>query len=200
MEFVSKLRWVIVIVVILIVLSIAGWGLAMIARSLISSDDKETVLPTDATSLTALSATNANVVRYSTVGPVVSNSEHRSYTIEVSRNVVMMRVYSEYGQKVVAEKSYPNDERAFEYFVEALDKQRVSARVKGTTESDDYNEIGACPSGRVHIVEIDDNVRRWRTNCKDFPGTAGGNMAAIRELFSSQIPDFDAMIKGTELI
>lgn len=200
MEFVSKLRWVIVIVIILIVLAVAGWGLAAIARNLVSSGDDNTELATDATSLTELSATNANVVRYTTIGPIVSGGEHRSYTIEVSRNVVMMRVYSDYGQKVVAEKSYKNDERAFEYFVEALDKQRASARVKGTTEADDYDEVGACPAGRVHIVEIDDEVRRWRSSCREQKGTAGGNMSAIRLLFSEQIPDFKELIKDTDLI
>jgi len=200
MEFVSKLRWVIVIIIILIVLSIAGWGLATIARNLISSGDSNSEVATDSKSLTTLSATNANVVRYTEVGPVVSGGQHRSYTIEVSRNVVMMRVYSDYGQTVVAEKSYKNDERAFEYFVEALDKQRASARIKGTTEADDNDDIGACPAGRVHIVEIDDNVRRWRTSCNNVKGTAGGNMAAIRLLCSGQVPDFKELTKGTDLI
>lgn len=200
MEFVSKLRWVIVILIILIVLSIAGWGLATIARNLISSDGNTAQIDTDPKSLTALSATNANVVRYTEIGPIVSGGQHRSYTIEVSRNVVLMRVYSDYGQTVIAEKSYKNDERAFEYFVEALDKQRASARVKGTTEADDYDDIGACPAGRVHIVEIDDSVRRWRPSCNNIKGTAGGNMAAIRILFTGQVPDFEELIKGTDLI
>lgn len=200
MEFVSKLRWVIVILIVLVVLSVAGWGLATLARNLISSGDSTAKVQADPKSLTTQSATNASVVRYTEIGPVVASGEHRSYTIEVSRNVVMMRVYSDYGQKVVSEKSYKNDERAFEYFVEALDKQRVAARIKGTTESDDYDEVGACPAGRVHIVEIDDKVRRWTTSCNNVKGTAAGNIPAIRQLFSGQIPDFKELIKGTDLI
>lgn len=200
MEFVSKLRWVIVILIILVVLAIAGWGLASIARNLVGSDNDKTEVATDPTSLTEQSATNASVVRYTEIGPIVSGAEHRSYTIEVTRSVVMMRVYSDYGQKVVAEKSYKNDERAFEYFVEALDKQRASARIKATTEADDFDDIGACPTGRVHIVEIDDTVRRWRASCNNVNGTAGGNMSAIRILFSGQVPDFKELIKGTDLI
>lgn len=196
MEFFSKLRWVIVVLALLLVLSIAGWGLAAIARNLVGSGTGTS----EGSDLIEYTASDARVVRYSVVGPVVASSEHRSYTIEASRNVVIMRLYSDYGQKVIDERTYQNDERSFEYLIEALENYNASARLPGTTEEDDYKDVGACPAGRVHMIELDDEVRRWRTNCETVPGTAGGDMAAIRKLFSEQIPDFKQIIKGTKLI
>ena len=195
MEFVSKLRWVIVILAMLFVLALTGWGIASIMRSLFDGGDSSRVeIPEFSTVL------DADTVRYTQRGPVIATDEHRSYTIEVSRNVVIMRLYSDYGQTIIDERSYQNNEVAYETLVEALDEYSADARVSGTTEENDFEDIGACPSGKVYVVEIGDDIRRWRSDCVETAaGTAAGNMQGIRTLFTAQIPDFRDVIKGTKL-
>lgn len=198
MEFVSKLRWVMVVFISLLLLVLVGWGLATIARGLFDDNSSSGSVPGEQD--IALQALGADSVRYIVDGPVVASADHRSYMIEVTENVVVMRVFADYGQTVISEKSYRNNDVAYQTFVESLDNLNASARTRGTTVDDDVLEAGVCSAGRRHIVEVGDDVRRWRTNCEAFPGTAGGDMRAIRLLFSAQIPDFRDMIKGTGLI
>jgi len=197
MELVSKLRWVLVVLAILLLLAIAGWGVAAIARNVISSFSGSDATISD---LSDIDLVSADTVRYTVSGPVVATEDHRSYTIEASKHVVIMRVYSNYGQIVVKEKSYQNNELAYDNLLESLDNQSATRRLKGTDTEDDFAELGACSSGRVHVLEIGDDIRRWRTSCEGVLGTAGGNMVSIRKLFAAQVPDFREMIKGTKLI
>lgn len=195
MELISKLRWVIVVVALLLLLVLTGWGLAAIARSLFA-DKSATGTSSE---ISSLELQNADVIRYTQEGPIVASSEHRSYTIEVTRNVVVMRLYSDYGKKIINEKSYLNSETAFENLLKGLESENVLARVPRTTEDDDNAEVGVCPEGRRYVVEVGNEVRRWITDCPEAKKTAGGNMPAIRRLFSKQIPEFRDIIKGTTL-
>jgi hypothetical protein len=198
MEFISKLRWVIVVVALLVVLILAGWGIAAIARNTFAgSGGDDTQLTTD--EVTSLEDISIDTVRYTQEGPIVGSSEQRSYVIEVTRSVVIMRVYSDYGQKVISEKSYLNTEFAFDSLVEAIGNENVLLRAPETDADDDFAEIGVCPEGRRYIVEIGSEVRRWITDCPRALKTAGGNMPAIRRLFSKQVPDFKTLIKNTGL-
>lgn len=194
MELLSKLRWVIVVIALLLLLVLAGWGLSTIARNLFRGNTSQ-----DTSQINSIDVLSPDTLRYTQEGPIVANSDHRSYTIEVSRSVVIMRVYSDYGRKVIAEKSYQNSEVAYNNLLEALQSENVTARVSGTTEEDDTQEVGVCPEGRRYIVEVGDELRRWITDCEKAKKTAAGNMPAIRRLFSKQIPDFQQLIKGTGL-
>lgn len=196
MEFVSKIRWIIVIFVVLIGLIFIGWGLSTIARSVFAgtSSSTETIAEEEAVSFIDLDR-----VSFETSGPIVAKEEHRSYIIEVTERVVSIKVYSDYGQKVIAEESYLNNEAAFESFVNALDKANADTRYKDTKPEDDFAEKGACPTGRRYVLELGDIERRWSTSCSSERGNAGGNMVKIRNLFASQIPEFSTFIKGTNL-
>lgn len=196
MELASKMRWVIVVFVLLFVLILVGWGLSSVARNLLAGGGSSSV---ETTEFTGPGVETASVVRYVVDGPIVASSEHRRYEIEVSENVVQMTLYSDYGQKAIAEKSYRNNSESFNTFLEALDKAGATARASGTSYEDDYNEKGACPTGLRYIIEVDDSVRRWTTSCDRKDGTAGGKMTTMRGLFSKQVPDFTDLLKGTVL-
>lgn len=197
MEFVSKLRWVAVIVAILLLLVISVWGIASIARGVFSGSDG---LSETAQILEEFAFEDADTVRYSQRGDIVATDEHRSYVIEVSRNVVIMRLYSDYGQTVIDERSYINNEVAYLEFLGALESLNADVRVEGTDEEDDFADAGVCPEARVYVVEIGDDIRRWRSDCfETAPGTAAGNMSAIRRVFAEQIPDFRDIIRGSGL-
>ena len=195
MELISKLRWVIVVLLALLALVFVGWGISTLARGLLSGFGSDT--PTQ--QVQGVQAVDVDVVRYTVDGPVVASSEHERYTIEVSRNVVIMKVFSDYGQTVVREKSYRNNPVAYENFVKSLDTARATRRISGTDLDDDEADLGRCPDGKRFILEIGDDVRRWSTSCKNVEGTAGGRIQAIGELFSDQVPDFRDLLKGTRL-
>jgi Na+-transporting methylmalonyl-CoA/oxaloacetate decarboxylase gamma subunit len=198
MEFASKLRWILVVFILLFVLIFVGWGLSAVARNVFNRSSG-----TDAISISD-DVESANLegftsVRYIVDGPVVASTEHRKYIIEVSRNVVSMNVYSDYGQKVVKTKSYVNNTEAFDTFIDSLEQANATSRYVGTDEEDDYSDQGVCPDGRRYILELGDSVRRWTTSCDRADGTAAGKMTTMRKLFSKQIPDFEDLIEGTVL-
>jgi hypothetical protein len=196
MEFASKLRWILVIFILLFVLIFVGWGLSVVARNVFngSSNDATTVEEVAEPELEGVS-----VVRYTVDGPVVASSDHRRYTIEVTQNVVMMRVYADYGQKVLSEKTYQNNFSAYNTFIRSLEAANATARYAGTDAEDDIADQGVCPDGRRFILELGDDIRRWTTSCDRKEGTAAGKMTTMRTLFARQIPDFDEMVKGTGL-
>ncbi len=196
MEFASKLRWILVIFILLFVLIFVGWGLSAVARNVFNRSNSDTAITDE---VVEPKLEGVNVVRYIVDGPVVASSDHRRYMIEVSRNVVLMRVYSDYGQTIINEKSYANNFEAFEAFIQSLEEANATARYDGTDDDDDLSDQGICPEGRRYILEIGDDIRRWTTSCNRKDGTAAGKMTTMRNLFSKQVPDFEEMIKGTSL-
>ena len=195
MEMISKLRWAIVVLLALLALVFVGWGMSAIARSLFNSTSSDTTTE----QVQSIKAVDVDVVRYTVDGPIVASSDHERYTIEVSRNVVIMRLYSDYGQTVKKEQSYRNNSVAYENFVKSLDTAKVTSRISGTDLEDDEADTGRCPDGRRFIVEIGDDIRRWTTSCEKVKGTAGGRMTAIGKLFREQVPDFNDLLKGSKL-
>ena len=196
MELGSKLKWIVVVLLLLFVLVFVGWGLSSIARSIFNKKPEKTqVLVEENTP----SLEGVSTVKYIVDGPIVASAEHRSYAVEVSKGTVSMKVYSDYGQKVVAEKTYTNNTESFSNFIQSLEKADALARFEGTNSDDDYADQGACPKGKRYILEVGSDERRWTTSCDRTEGTAAGKMTTMRELFIKQIPDFDALVKGTDL-
>ncbi len=196
MELASKFRWLIVVFVLLFVLIFLGWGISSIARSVFNrSSTNDTAV--DVTSNQKLD--DVRVARYIVDGPVVASELHRSYSIEITSNVAIMKVYSDYGQKIVAEKSYKNNTEAFNTFIKSLEEANAATRYVGTDEDDDSAEQGVCPEGRRYILELGNDIRRWTTSCDRKEGTAAGKMTTMRKLFAKQIPDFDELVKDTTL-
>ncbi len=196
MELGSKLRWILVIFILLFTLIFVGWGLSAIARNIFNRPDTQVE---DAESTARPSLDGITSVRYIVDGPVVATTDQRRYIIEVTPNAVTMRLYSDYGQKVIKEKTYSNNFAAYDAFLESLEEANAAARYSGTTEEDDSADQGVCPDGRRYIIEIGDDTRRWTTSCNRKDGTAAGKMTTMRTLFSKQVPDFKDMISGTTL-
>lgn len=199
MELFAKLRWVFVVLILLVVLIFVGWGLSVVARSIFSRSDSSGAGTVDETTVQSLEG--VSVARYTVDGPIVASAQHRRFAIEVSQDVVSMRVFSDYGQKVIAEKSYKNNAEAFNAFVHSLEQSNATARFEGTDVDDDFADQGVCPSGRRFILELDDTIRRWTTSCDRQEGTAGGKMTTMRSLFARQIPNDDlrSLLKDTGL-
>lgn len=199
MEITSKLKWVLVVFALLFVLIFIGWGLSSIAKSVFNNKDSSSSTVVEEEQAAGSSLEGVSVVRYIVDGPIVASAEQRSYVIEITAASANMKVYSDYGQKVVSEKSYPNNAEAYSNFIQSLEKANALARFEKTDTDDDYADKGACPKGKRYILEIGDEERRWTTSCDRTEGTAAGRMTTMRELFVKQIPDFDVLVKGTDL-
>jgi hypothetical protein len=196
MELASRIRWILILIVGVLFLFLVGWGLFSIASNLFNSGaDEEAAVIGEPT----YNIPSAATALFTVDGPVVATEEHRSYTIAVSQNVVTMKVFKNYGQTVIAEKSYTNNAQAFDTFLSALEALDVSARQRGTTIDDDTAEMGVCPNGRRFILQVDADLRRWSTSCSSRQGTAGFAMNQVESLFQRQIPDFRTLNSGTGL-
>jgi hypothetical protein len=194
MELASKLRWILVIAVMVIALILVSWGLFSIAQNIFTVDETQTEQQE-----TEVSVESVSTASYTVDGPVVANNLHRSFRIEVSENVVTMRVYGGYGSFLISENSYPNTAESYAVFMSALENENISSRAKGTTPDDDFSEVGVCATGRKFIVELDKELRRWSTSCNNREGTAGFNMQAVGTLFQLQVPDYNTIVSGTGL-
>ncbi len=197
MEMIARLRWVIIAFFVLIFLILIGWGLSSIARSIFASDTPENVEQAEEQSAIVR---ETNVARFTVSGPVVASKEHRSYTVEVNPNVVVITLYSDYGQKELDQKSYKNNEQAYSVFLSALDVAEVTSRISGTNEEDDLLFEGQCSTGRRYIVALDDQLVRWSVSCNSQSGTiAKSNMSTIRRLFNEQVPGIEEILEDTGL-
>lgn len=194
MEFASRLRWFLIILAMILVLVFVGWGLFAIAKSTFGGNNSSSSVASNINESVVLT----NQARMYVDGPVVAESLHRSYGIEVNSSVVTMKVYGSYGQRVLRERSYRNTPQAYEAFLNSLVNLRITSRVSGTTTEDDDAESGVCSAGRRYIVELDDSIRRWSTSCESRPGTAAFSMTAVRRLFRNQVPDFSELVDGIE--
>jgi hypothetical protein len=196
MEFVSRLRWLIVIFVSLVFLILIGWGLSTIARNIFNGGSGGSSV---AESMSDIEVVQTDVARLTVSGPIVATELQRSYTIEVNAETVTVTLYSDYGQKQLDQKSYINNQEAYDTFLRALEAANVTARIKGTTSDDDAKFEGQCSAGRRYVFSLDDDIRRWATSCNDVKGTAGGRVATMRRLFNKQAPDARDILDGTGL-
>jgi hypothetical protein len=141
-----------------------------------------------------------DVARFTTSGPVVASREQRSYTIEVNPNVVTITLYSDYGQKELDQKSYRNNQEAFDVFLKSLDAAGVSTRISGTNSEDDLLYEGQCATGRRYVVALDSDLVRWSVSCDTVSGTIKkSSMSTIRRLFNNQVPEAREFLEDTNL-
>lgn len=196
MEFASKIRWILVIAVFIIVLILVGWGLFSIASNIFRGNG------TDSSQLAPVNdflVESTETAHFTVDGPVVANEKHRSYTIDVSKSLVTVKVYKSYGQVLLAEKSYTNTSVAYDAFLSALGNANVTALRKNASTEVDFADQGICARGKKYIVELDSSVRRWSTTCGKDEGNAGFVMATVSALFRSQAPDLRELTKGLGL-
>jgi len=195
MELLSRLRWIVIAFIALLFLILVGWGLSSIARNIFNPGDSNQAI----TANDDIDVGSVDVARFLVSGPIVASEEHRSYEVEVNPSVVTITLYSDYGQNEIDQKSYKNNQEAFDTFVEALDVANIDKRISGTSEEDDSNYEGACPTGKRYVYNLDDDFQRWTTSCSSSKGTAGGNRSTIRRLFNRQAPEAKDMLRGTGL-
>ncbi len=129
-----------------------------------------------------------------TDGPINGDDTHRSIRISVDRDTRTMDVIQGYQGKVIASKSYVNNQKAYDEFLHALERASFGKTRKTSFASED----GICATGRRFVFELFENgksvSRTWTANCQK-----GNTIAApdrITKLFRNQITDYEELIKG----
>lgn len=178
------------VVFILIVVAIVSIG-----RAIFSGSQKDTTEDTADHGRQQLLVTDAgSSVVLTTRGPIVSRENFRSYQVVVSPTQRSMTVYKGYLESVDKNTTLPNDQKAYEQFVYALDKANM---MKGKVPADDSkNDLrGICSSGYVYEYTVrsgDNPVKRlWTSTCDGSKGTLDASVSQLNGLFFKQIPDAD---------
>lgn len=143
-------------------------------------------------------ANSQTVVRLVVDGPVVADQNHQGYSITVGRDANVIEVTKGYNEEVVRAQTYSNNSEAYANFLRALQLQNFT---KGVDDPSRAEMRGFCPNGSRFVFEIETtgrNVQRfWTSTCGG--GTFRGNSAAVRNLFSRQIPDFNKLTADVRL-
>jgi hypothetical protein len=134
-----------------------------------------------------------------TQGKIVGEEDFRTVRISVTRTERVVEVLDGYEETFEKRNTYQNSEAAYSTFIKALDKAGFSREKK----TDIKDETGVCPLGRRYQYDLKEGTEAtlhlWSTSCSQSQGSFGGNSSLVRELFESQIPDYDKFIAGVKL-
>ncbi len=144
-------------------------------------------------------ANTNTVVQFTIDGPVVYDSSHNEIQITVGQYQNTLNIIQGYQGNVVKSENFPNNEPAYNVFLNAL-------QIAGFTKSQKFNypSTGACATGDVyHLSVIDDfgtNIQDlWATTCGN-EGTFGGVVSPIQNLFEAQIPNYNKETAGVQVL
>lgn len=183
----------IIIAIVIVALIIAA--LVSLGRLLFSggNSSKNTTSESSAIRSDLLDTSSGRAVRFTERGPIIADENFKSYQIVITPTTRTYTTYNGYLDRVVAAKTYPNNDKAYEEFVYALDKASIS-KLRDTQGNDDVRGVCAT-NGRLYLFETTNNDTAthtlWTSTCKGSQGNMAANLAQIRALFVNQIPDFD---------
>lgn len=188
MEYGSRLRFILLSIAAIVVLILSAWGIATLARNVFDGESTPSST-SEKVDLTEYIRPNTSV-KVTVEGPIVADEKFESYEIEVGQDFRRITVYKGYGKSVVAQKSYDNNDQAFDQFMRALAKVGFTNAI-ATTSSD---ERGTCATGSRYTYELkdfDESVQRlWGVSCSANNGSFAGSGPSVRALFKAQIPDY----------
>lgn len=131
-------------------------------------------------------------VRYTIVGGVVGNEEHRSVRITVEPDSRLAEVLQGYDGRVLKSQRTPNTREAYNAFISAL---AGAGFVRLVERNDTVSEAEVCPLGQRFNYEVAPGMSgafySWSASCGNRLGTFGGNHQTIDSLFKRQVPDYN---------
>ena len=125
--------------------------------------------------------------------PVSAASTHNDIIITVDKSAATLRLTRGYDGETVQTQTYPLSVGGYSVFLHAL---ALNGFDKGDDSQSNRDERGQCALGERFIYEIIDPngsviQHYWHTSCDT--GTSSGEVAAIRQLFIAQIPDYNKL-------
>lgn len=131
-------------------------------------------------------------------GPIVADQNHREVKIDVDANEVTFTLLDGYEGSVINSQTYPNNQDAYTNFLLALQHQGYT---DGNNDASMKDERGYCPLGQRKIFSFTNGsetlMRYWSTGCN--VKTFKGSVSTVTQLFKSQVPDYDKLVRGTQL-
>ena len=195
MEYGSRWRTALFILLGVTLLFLGVWGVTSIARSLFGPTESSQTTTTQK-ALTEYAKADTSV-RLHVGGPIVANEKYVSYDIEVTQTTRKITTYKTFQNVVTSVKSYDNNQEAYLNFLTALQINGYLTKANSATTTD---STAQCSTGKRYTYYLYESAQvksdLWSTSCNGRVGTLGGNGSAIRSLYQAQIPDFNTIVTG----
>lgn len=142
-------------------------------------------------------ADTSTTVRYIIDNPVQATQNHHDIVIEVGSSSTDIKITQGYDGDVIKEQSFPMTEAAYDAFLRSL--QHSGGYTLGNADSSLQDERGYCATGNRYSYDIvngdGDRIQHyWSTSCNE--KTFKGKADVVRDLFVSQVPNFDEFTNG----
>lgn len=179
-----------ILTIVVIIIAIAG--LVTLARVVFSgSGSSSQPAEVDMSQQNLLDTTDGRSVSMVVRGPIVADEDFKSYRIIVSPTARQFQTFNGYLETVTSEQTLPNNTKAYDQFVHALEKANL---IEGTPfEGDKNNLLGICATGRVFEFNILNagavDEMLWTSTCSGSPGSLKASATQLSQLFLNQIPD-----------
>lgn len=187
------------LIIIILVVALVIAALVSIGRIFFTnSNTTNTPQSTESVLASVHDTSGGRGVRWTVRGPIVADEKFRSYRIEISATDRTYTTYSGYLDQVIDTKTYPNNQRAYEQFIYALDK----ANIGQTRNAKDTDFRGVCATDGFAFIfdtlqgESSDHTL-WTTSCKGSKGSMSASVPQVHALFVNQIPDFKPLFTRT---
>lgn len=183
----------IIIVAVLFIAAVVSVGRAVFNNQTSTTTTQEADEGRDA----LLTVESGRSVRLTVRGPIVAEENFRSYQVVISPSARAMTTYKGYLDSIEKSKDLPNNIKAYEQFVYALDKANI---MKGDVPADDAaNDMrGICASGYIYeyavLVGSQEVKRLWTSTCNGSKGTLVASVEQLNNLFLGQIPDSEDIV------
>lgn len=131
--------------------------------------------------------------------PITAPATHNDIILTVGDVQSTLIVTQGYDDSIIDLKNYPMTSSAYGVFLKAI---ALNGFTKGNSNPALADEKGHCASGDRVIYEVldangNDLQRYWSSSCG--AGTFSGNIAAIRQLFVKQFPDYATQTEKVNL-
>jgi len=190
----------VVLVVVIIIIAIAA--LVSLARVVFfSGSNTDNSAQVDVSRDALLNTSAGHRVTMTVRGPIVADEEFHSYEIAISPDSRTINTYTGYLDTVVSHETLGNNISSYEEFVHALDKAELA---KGDQFKGDKNDTrGICATGSVYQFGIYDGTTEvknlWTSTCSGSKGSLDASVKQLTDLFVSQLPSADTLIKKIKL-
>lgn len=189
------------IILILVIMVVAVAAIISLAKAIFVDNGSNKTTKTDISRQELLSTTNGHKVRMTVRGAIVADETFSSYRIEVTPSSRSLVTYNGYLERQVKAINLDNNVKAYEEFVNALDKADLAEGTPLEDEKDDTK--GICATGLLYEFEIinsEGTVKRlWTSTCKGSPGSLDASVDQLSKLFIEQIPDGSTAIKELDV-
>jgi hypothetical protein len=178
------------LIISIIVIALVIAAVVSIGRAIFGGPSSDETAQVDQGREALLNTTGGRSVQMTVRGPIVADENFQSYQVEVSNSERSITAYKGYLESRTNGTSLSNNTRAYEQFVNALDKANM---MKGKEPETEDSLLGICASGYVYeyaVLSSANPVKTlWTSTCSGSKGTLNASRQQLTNLFLGQIPN-----------